>query len=336
MIFYYKYNYSVQKVIKLIALFLLTILSQNNIEAQDISFSQVYAYPLYLNPSLTGTSECPRITTGYQKSFSSFSDDFFSGIVAFDLYIKSIHGGVGLVTNYNKEGYFTRLNLGFMYAYHITLARKLRASFALVVGIQQNKIDWDNLTFGDMVDPIQGFVLPSNENVPTDLQKIFPDFSMGISFFYLKSYYFGVSIHHLNQPDVSYLNNGSSYLYRKYTLSAGSKITLNGLSDGKLSISPNIIYQQQNKSQYLNAGMYLNVNYFTLGGWYRHNFSGHSVVVLLLGLKYKKIKIGYSYETSFSKVKSIRDGTHEISLQLDFNCFESNKPKKEKYECPSW
>jgi hypothetical protein len=71
----------------------------------------------------------------------------------------------------------------------------------------------------------------------------------------------GVAVHHMNQPDNSYYSNGDSKLDMKITAHAGTLIGLNGINRSveveDLSISPNIMYQQQGEFHQLNAGMYL-------------------------------------------------------------------------------
>lgn len=305
-----------------------------NVKSQDISYSQYYAHPLYLNPSYAGTAECSRFTTGY-RNYSGSIPDIYSIIAGYDLYINSLHGGAGVIINYSSEANLKKLNIGLIYAYHIKFSKELRGSFGVQAGIQQNSVDWNNLTFGDMVDLNNGFVIPTNENQPASTKKIVPDFSTGFSVYYMQKVFFGFALHHLNQPDNSFFNNQNSFLYRKYTIDAGAKINLSDRFDYEMSISPNIVFQQQNDFKYINTGLYFNFNFLIFGSWYKYNFTGNDGVILLLGLKYHEFKFGYSYNTSFSKTKSISNGSNEISLQINFGC--RNKKKNNQYRfCPSF
>ena len=243
-------------------------------KSQDISYSQYYANPLYLNPSYAGTIECSRFTTGFQKFGGSFSD-LYSVVAAYDIAVDALHGGAGVVVNYGNEANLKKLNIGLIYTYHIKFSEELRGSFGVQAGIQQNSIDWNNLTFGDMVDLNKGFVIPSSENQPASTKKIVPDFSSGISLYYLQRFYLGFAIHHLNQPDNSFFNNQNSFLYRKYTVDAGAKLNLSYNFNYEMTITPNIIYQQQYDFKYINTGFYFNFNILVLGGWYKYNFNGN-------------------------------------------------------------
>jgi hypothetical protein len=58
-------------------------------------------------------------------------------------------------------------------------------------------------------------------------------------------------------------------------------------------------------------------------------------VIALIGLQNKNFKFGYSYDVTISKLASNTAGSHELSLQIQFEC----KPKKKKYRtisCPSF
>ena len=67
-----------------------------------------------------------------------------------------------------------------MYAYKFNITSHLYASTALQVSYFQRKLAWENLTFEDMIDPQNGFVLPTSEKQPDNLTIGAPDFSAGI------------------------------------------------------------------------------------------------------------------------------------------------------------
>ena len=50
------------------ALLLLFAYSENAF-AQDPSFTQFYANPLYLNPAFAGTARCPRLNLNYRNQW---------------------------------------------------------------------------------------------------------------------------------------------------------------------------------------------------------------------------------------------------------------------------
>jgi len=81
----------------------------------------------------------------------------------------------------------------------------------------------------------------------------------------------------------------------------------------------------------LNLGMYLVKGNFVGGIWYR-NFDAF---ILLLGFQTGNFKIGYSYDVTISRLAVNTAGSHELSLQLQFEC----RKKKKKFRltsCPSF
>jgi len=55
----------------------------------------------------------------------------------------------------------------------------------------------------------------------------------------------------------------------------------------------------------------------------------------LIGFQADKFKFGYSYDVTTSKLTTATAGSHEISMQLQFNC----KPKKRRFRvvaCPTF
>ncbi|MGM0621184.1 MAG: type IX secretion system membrane protein PorP/SprF, partial [Bacteroidota bacterium] len=52
--------------------------------AQDVSFSQFYASPLYLNPAFAGSVEIPRFTVQYRNQWHAFNNAYTTYNAAFD------------------------------------------------------------------------------------------------------------------------------------------------------------------------------------------------------------------------------------------------------------
>ena len=66
-------------------------------------------------------------------------------------------------------------------------------------------LNWDNLTFGDMIDPKYGFIYNTQENIANNPSyKQFPDFSTGFVG-YTENFYFGFAAHHLTQPNQGFI-----------------------------------------------------------------------------------------------------------------------------------
>ena len=54
--------------------------------AQDYTYSQFYANPLYLNPAMAGSEYCPRLILNYRNQWPSLPEAFVSYSASFDRY----------------------------------------------------------------------------------------------------------------------------------------------------------------------------------------------------------------------------------------------------------
>jgi len=302
--------------------------------AQDPTFTQFYANPIYLNPALAGSTGCPRIGMNYRNEWPQLSGNYVTTSAAFDTYVKSISGGVGLIAMHDMQGQATiqTTMIGGIYSYNLRLGRKFSLMFGARAAYFQKFLDWDKLTFGDMIDPRRGFIFETGDVPRGNGRRGFFDASVGVVGFG-KNFFFGLAGHHLNQPDESMIL-GQSKLPIRVTGHVGAEIQLGqrGRYSNKTSIMPNIIYQYQNGFQELNIGSYVRFGNFTFGTWYRNR----DAFILSLGLSTEKFKMGYSYDLTVSKLgNGISGGSHEVSLGLNLNCRKKAKNFR-KISCPSF
>lgn len=312
----------------LLSIFLLAV-TFSGIKAQDPQFTQFYANPLYLNPAFAGTARCPRIAMNYRNQWPNISNGqtYVTYSASYDMHLAPLAGGIGvMVTSDNQaNGTLKTTNASFIYSYLAPITRKFSMKFALQAGYMQKKLDVGNLHYGDMIDPRRGFVWNTQEKMPNS-QKSGVDFSAGL-LGYSKNYFFGFAANHINQPDEGLLN--TSKLPVKFTAHGGVIIPLEKGNESYLS--PNILFQSQQKFQQLNLGLYYVNGVFVAGLWYRNA----DAVIALVGLQNGNFKFGYSYDVTISKLAGNTAGSHEISLQIQFEC----KTKKKRYRtisCPSF
>lgn len=303
-------------------------------QAQDPSFTQFYANPIYLNPALAGSTGCPRIVSNYRNQWPQLTGNYITSAVAYDSYVKSVSGGLGIIAMHDMQGQTTIQTsmIGGVYSYNLKVNRK----FSIMIGARaayfQKILDWDKLTFGDMIDPRRGFIYQTGDVPRGNGRRGFFDVSAGAVGFG-KNYYFGIAAHHLNRPDESMIL-GTSRLPMRITGHAGAEIKLGqrGRYTNTTSILPNIIYQYQNGFQELNIGTYIKYGDFTVGAWYRNR----DAFILLFGASFDKFKIGYSYDLTVSKLgNGISGGSHEVSLGMNLKCRKKAKNFR-KISCPSF
>jgi type IX secretion system PorP/SprF family membrane protein len=324
---------------KRLILLILTLISfMPYADAQDPGFSQFYANPLYLNPALAGATVCPRLIGNFRDQWPSIGGAFVTYNASYDQYVDFMHGGVGILLTADRAGggNLNTTAISLMYAYKFNISSHLYASTAVRVGYFQRHLAWENLTFEDMIDPQGGFVLPTSEKAPDNSSVGAPDFSAGVMMGYDELFYGGIAVDHLSQPKYGFYSDTKSQLNMKFTVHAGTLINLKGASfgdDREFSLSPNILYQQQAKFHQLNLGLYLTVDPFVGGVWFRYNFENADAIIPMLGIHYKNLRVGYSYDFTISKLKSVTGGAHEVSASWQFPCIEKRRHIK-AIKCP--
>ena len=298
-----------------------------DMSAQDPQFTQFYANPLYLNPAFAGTARCPRICMNYRNQWPNISGTYVTYSASYDQHIDAISGGIGLIVTQDDQarGTLKTTSASLIYSYHLAVNREFSLKFGLQAGYFQKALDRSKLNFGDMIDARRGFVWNTNEAIPAQ-NKSALDFSAGI-LGYSKKYFFGFAANHITQPDEGLI--GNSKLPIKFTGHAGAMIPLG--KGNSTYISPNVLFQQQQNFSQLNLGVYFVKDQFVGGLWYRNQ----DAFIVLVGIQTDHLKIGYSYDVTISRLATNTAGSHEVSLQIQFEC----KPKKKKYRtisCPSF
>ncbi len=310
----------------------MTALCCGSAYAQDPEFTQFYANPLYLNPAFAGTARCPRISLNYRNQWPALTGTFVTYTASYDQHVEALGGGLGVLVLNDKagEGTLTTSNISAMYSYQLNVNREFSIRFGMQGTYAQKKVDWEKLTFGDMIDPRFGFIYETQEVRP-NTNKNFWDFSAGI-LGYSNKFYGGIAVNHLTEPEEFYIKSAEgSRLPMKVTVHAGAVLPIGGRRDNSMYVSPNFIYQKQRDFNQYNIGFYVAKAPLVGGIWYR----GGDAFILLIGLQHGIMKFGYSYDVTVSKLYNASAGSHELSLGLQFPCH----PKKKRFrtiKCPSF
>jgi len=94
-------------------------------------------------------------------------------------------------------------------------------------------------------------------------------------------------------------------------------------------------------------GVNYHVDPVSVGIWYRGkpfqktvvNSIQQDALILYLGLYFKQLTIGYSYDFTISNLQTASGGAHEISIVYEFNTRSTQKDVKKKYKlipCPTF
>ena len=322
-----------------------------NVKAQDPAFSQFYANPLYLNPAFAGSDICPRASLNFRDQWPGIGKTYVTYSASYDQYVDKLDGGIGIGVSKDKAGAgnLNTTHINLTYSYHLKVSKKFALNAGFEAAYRQLGIDWTQLTFGDMIDPVQGFIYNTNEPITSyDNNKGFTDFSSGIIGYGAANdkidYFFGFAAHHLTQPDQGFI--GESRLPTKITANLGASFPLNPYGTYRTNsgnrpknaaiFSPNILFQKQQDFMQINYGMYVIKGPIVGGLWARQSAENFDSFILLIGLEQNEWKIGYSYDVTISDLNnSNTQGAHEFSFAYRLPCRYSNK-SYETINCPTF
>ena len=300
--------------------------------SQDISFSQFYANPLYLNPAFSGSVGVPRVALQYRNQWSGFNNAFTTYSAAFDMPVQKLQGGIGgyILNDAQADGILNTLQFNLSYSVFIQLSENYRLHGALQAGFNQNSLNTEKLIFADNLDPYYGNHGSSAELATlTDPNYSFVDFSSGV-LMYSKRLFYGIAVHHLTEPNQSFYsgNEDVAKLNRKYTAHFGARLPvyLYGHNRKKFDISPQLIVQSQGQFRQFNYGIFATKYGLTAGTWFRQNFGfRYDAVIFMVGFMKKSWQFNYSYDFTISGLRADSGGTSEVSLTFLLNTSAKSK-----------
>ncbi len=324
--------------------------------AQDLHFSQFYNAPLQLNPAMTGLMEGDiRIMGNYRSQWGSVTVPFTTFAVAGDASLLKgfatndfVGAGILLMNDQAGDAEFriTQAQLSIAYFKVLNDAANHYIGLGFQLGGVQHSITEENLFFdnqfnGDIFDTS----IPTGENFGRN-NFFYTDLSAGFIWYLAPNKYndvfFGLSMAHVNQPDVTFYESDlKENLYTRYTIHGGAMVRLNGI----FSLLPRVILLNQGPHREANVGvlakLYLDANntfggetHLYIGGTYRIG----DAVVPTIRLDYSNLSATISYDLNVSKLStvSLGRGGMELAVSYVFDLFDIELRKDQKVGCPKF
>lgn len=333
---------------KRILLSLFCLLLFGELAAQDPQFSQYYQAPLYLNPGFTGITPQQRLVVNHRVQWPNLPQAFSTYAASYDIFVDELRSGFGILATTDKMGSagWRTTTAGLLYSFKVKLTENIVFSPGLYFGYGTNGLDRNQLTLGDGLE-FQG------QSLDPELNKLgrqdYFDFGSGF-LFYNRNLWLGAAFHHMNQPNLSVLGDVSR-LPMKTSIHGGARLSLyNGPRTlAKVSyLTPSFILRKQGKSfTQLDVGINYHIDPVSVGFWYRGkpfektviNSVAQDALILSLGMYFKNLSVGYSYDFTVSELQTAGGGAHEIALTYEFVAKPLNRNIKRKYRmipCPSF
>jgi len=321
------------------------------VSAQDPHFSQFWASPLLVNPALTGTGDGNyRVSTIYRDQWRSAIDEPFktynlNADFNFEISPRTTSNpdrfGIGLSIFADRVGTFdlNTTSIALFGAYHKALNKNNNSflSGGIYLGIGQKNVNYEDLTFEDQFNAINGYTLPTGEFLPVN-NFGYADLGIGIHYSMSPSktthLYAGLGVFHANKPNISFYKSDespnqdlirSNPLERKYSIYSGVSLSTNE----KWSVQPRVLALIQNNHTEINVGnnfRYLldfdNSRYFHIGPWLRMTDSvdGFSLesIVLSAGFQMGRMLLGLSYDHNLKDLTGDRAGLSAFEISLNY------------------
>jgi type IX secretion system PorP/SprF family membrane protein len=308
----------------------------------DPHFSQFYAYPLWMNPGMTGVMDGSfRITGIYRNQWSEVMTPFNTAGLSIDVSTeKNLNLGANFMSQSAGDAGYKYLNAYGSIAYSgIKFGQdgNQRITTGIQVGLLSRRFDPAKFQFGDQWNPITGY----NPGATTadfinQTSSSVLDIGAGLSYFdgtpdKKVNIFGGVAAFHLTRPEDPFVNSGSKkYLPVRYSFHAGGRISLTE----QLSLTPNILYLKQGSASEKMVGLFgqMTVNDYTdllFGANYRLG----DAISPYAGVAFQHFVLGMSYDVNISELGKAVTGTNSIEVSFTYIGRKSGKPLR-YLSCP--
>jgi type IX secretion system PorP/SprF family membrane protein len=322
-------------------------LSALTLSAQDPQLSQNLANPLLNSPAFAGLQDQNKVYLTHRNQWPNQSANYQYSAAALELSLGKINSGLGFLISSDKQ--FSSLqttSVSLQYAYHANLNEKTLLSMGIQGSGVFRSLDYSRLTYGDqlssfLVNGTLGSTLDPTASLFSNNVN-YGDLGAGLLLNHTR-YWLGASVHHINRPNQSLLQNSDDLIAPKYALQGGLSLAI---SEGK-SIKPVVYLKNQGKFAQVDLGTYVQLDPIALGLWFRglplnkitaDSFSSRESLIGLIGIQNNRYSFGYSYDFTVSGLGVGSGGAHELSfsyvLNWDFGQRKSYQRYRQSFACP--
>lgn len=305
----------------------------------DPHFSQYYAYPLWLNPALTGAIDGNyRVTAMYRSQWGGISNPFSTPGISADIVTnKNVSLGLsvmnlraGTIGYSYMTGYATMAYNGVRFGYH-------QISMGMAFGAINRRFDQSKFQTGEQWNPYTGFN-PDAVRAEALNKTSAIAFDAGVGAVYYDgtpgkkaNLFGGISAYHLTQPQDPFLAGEHEKMPMRLTAHGGLKYNVNE----NVSITPNVLYMRQGNSQEKMVGAYAQMKVdettdFLLGANYRFK----DALSPYAGVYYKNYMISVSYDINASDLGKVAGNANNFEISLTLIGRKSVKPDAVPFVCP--
>jgi len=285
-----------------------------------------------LNPSFYGFKEAASIGVANTNQKISNEDSYIQNTFAFgSFYFEDYNFSLALDVNsfqISALGFnATQANVHYIHKTQLSYNWTMNASLSL--GYGNNKLDFSSLIFGDQIDPFSGSITGfSLDPITENTNIIYFDTGFSAHAHNNENMFFGLSIKHLNKPNISLNNDSNDKKDLFISLQAGYELDINPLVRSFLPEDSFLFlyssFSKQAAKSRISLYQEILLDNFSLGINQHLNIydkSGLGAIGTSASVFFKQIEIGinYSFEIASKNITSIPYNSFEVYLIFDFS-----------------
>lgn len=292
----------------------------------DPHFSQFYAYPLWLNPALTGVFDGQtRLSANFRDQWANISNGYRTAGVSVDTKpTDKVSIGLNILDQKAGTAGYNYFNAAASFGYGIALSGdgNQRLHFGLQAGVISRSFDPGKLQSDNQYDPNTGFdpTLPNFETFGYSSNTVF-DAGAGIYYYNADpmnkaNLFAGAAVNHINDVRDPFASGGiSSKLPVRFTAHGGIRIKASDSFD----LIPNAVYIKQGQGQIKAFGIYSEFKFaddngLVLGGMMRLQ----DAAIANVGYHLHRMVIGASYDFNTSGLRAVTSGRGGFELSISY------------------
>lgn len=311
--------------------------------AQDVIFSQAFLVPETLNSSFTGSIRSSKMGSVFRSQWRNSGFKTNSNYAFFDTWFEGYKTGIGISILNQTESVssytFNQVNFNYAMAFQINDTWFFRPSIS--AGFGMKNYGFQNILLEDQINLNNNSINTSTiDPLLLRAKRNFFDFSSSILFNNENSW-IGLTVRHLNKPNISLTENGNIpldvfwSLHTNYYLPFLENYRTWFASKSKFYLISN--FMMQGSFNRLDFGMqYVFEDQFSFGITaatlpIKNDETGTliSSINTFAGIRWQGFRFGYSYDFSTTNLLNT-GGIHEFSISYDF---EIDIRALDRYKC---
>ena len=301
------------------------------LKAQDPHLAQYDAFPVYLNPSLTGNylgeGDDYRISSVYRSQWRALTPKPFTTYgVGYDQKVQRFGIGGYIIDDKSGVGNYNTMNVQVSGSYLITDPKTSPhlLSAGVQMGIFYKSFNPNSLLYESQLDNSTGTLNPNINSGEFYKKNSLVNFDANMGVFYKyrdvqKKFwpYIGLSLFHVNQPKENFGGAAETRLPIRWDVQAGCDF----LISEKFKLTPTVLYMNQAKAWELNMGA---LGYYKLNDSkevrydliFGLNYRLQDAIIIQAGIKKDNIALRMSYDINTSYLSSYTNGKGGFEMTL--------------------